>query len=120
MKALEISRGGLCAAASRRNLMLALACSLGADVCQALGEVPIVAEDLGVITPDVHVLREAIGAPGMVVLQFAWGGGYANTHLPHNHYENSVVYPGKPMILLLISGYFDLGCLKFPSCIPCT
>ncbi len=52
------------------------------------------AEDLGVITPDVHVLREAIGAPGMVVLQFAWGGGYANTHLPHNHYENSVVYPG--------------------------
>lgn len=70
----------------------------GTDIFQALekalGEVPIVAEDLGVITPDVHVLREAIGAPGMVVLQFAWGGGYANTHLPHNHYENSVVYPG--------------------------
>lgn len=56
--------------------------------------VPIIAEDLGVITPDVHELRESIGAPGMVVLQFAWGSGSANTHLPHNHYENSVCYPG--------------------------
>ena len=36
---------------------------------QALGHVPIIAEDLGVITPDVVALREAIGAPGMVVLQ---------------------------------------------------
>ena len=70
------------------------AISSGDLAWQALGEVPIVAEDLGVITPDVHRLREAIGAPGMVVLQFAWGGGFANTHLPHNHYENSVVYPG--------------------------
>lgn len=38
--------------------------------------------------------REAIGAPGMVVLQFAWGGGATNTHLPHNIYQNSFVYPG--------------------------
>lgn len=60
----------------------------------ALGAVPILAEDLGVITPDVHALRLAIGAPGMVVLQFAWGGGPTNTHLPHNIYENAVVYPG--------------------------
>ena len=122
----------------------------------ALGEVPILAEDLGVITPDVVALREvrrwagmhttglqarsrlgtgdeegshplqagwslqvllfasrcllhccpnalpiplqpppqAIGAPGMVVLQFAWGGGPTNTHLPHNIYENCFVYPG--------------------------
>lgn len=37
---------------------------------------------------------EAIGAPGMVVLQFAWGGGPGNVHLPHNHYENCFVYPG--------------------------
>lgn len=56
---------------------------------------PIIAEDLGVITPDVNELREGIGAPGMVVLQFAWGSGGTNTHLPHNHYENSVCYPGK-------------------------
>ena len=32
----------------------------------------------------------------MVVLQFAWGSGATNTHLPHNHYENSVCYPGDP------------------------
>lgn len=61
---------------------------------QELGEVPIIAEDLGVITSDVVRLREDIAAPGMVVLQFAWGGGATNTHLPHNHYENCVVYPG--------------------------
>eukprot|EP00208_Stichococcus_sp_RCC1054_P003340 CAMPEP_0206140558 /NCGR_PEP_ID=MMETSP1473-20131121/9760_1 /ASSEMBLY_ACC=CAM_ASM_001109 /TAXON_ID=1461547 /ORGANISM="Stichococcus sp, Strain RCC1054" /LENGTH=558 /DNA_ID=CAMNT_0053534735 /DNA_START=359 /DNA_END=2035 /DNA_ORIENTATION=- len=59
-----------------------------------LGEVPIIAEDLGVITADVVALREDIGAPGMAVLQFAWGSGAANPHLPHNHYENCVVYPG--------------------------
>ena len=60
----------------------------------ALGSVPILAEDLGVITADVVALRKAIGAPGMVVLQFAWGGGPANTHLPHNIYDNCFVYPG--------------------------
>lgn len=54
----------------------------------------MLAEDLGVITPDVHELRQAIGAPGMVVLQFAWGGGPTNTHLPHNHYENCFAYVG--------------------------
>lgn len=54
----------------------------------------IMAEDLGVITTDVKALRREVGAPGMVVLQFAWGGGADNTHLPHNHYANSFVYPG--------------------------
>mmetsp|Transcript_13974 Transcript_13974/g.29857 ORF Transcript_13974/g.29857 Transcript_13974/m.29857 type:complete len:605 (-) Transcript_13974:267-2081(-) len=58
------------------------------------GEVPIIAEDLGVITPDVNALREEIGAPGMLVLQFAWEGGATNVHLPHNHYVQSIVYPG--------------------------
>lgn len=38
--------------------------------------------------------RKAIDAPGMMVLQFAWGGGPTNTHLPHNGYENSFIYPG--------------------------
>ena len=61
---------------------------------QEMGGVPVIAEDLGVITPDVVALREAIAAPGMVVLQFAWGSGATNVHLPHNHYENSVCYPG--------------------------
>eukprot|EP01026_Neomeris_dumetosa_P025558 TRINITY_DN21030_c0_g1_i3.p1 TRINITY_DN21030_c0_g1~~TRINITY_DN21030_c0_g1_i3.p1 ORF type:complete len:325 (-),score=42.78 TRINITY_DN21030_c0_g1_i3:168-1082(-) len=59
-----------------------------------LGQVPIIAEDLGVITNDVVKLRQAIDAPGMVVLQLAWGAGGRNTHLPHLHYENSVCYPG--------------------------
>lgn len=59
-----------------------------------LGAVPIMAEDLGVITTDVNDLRKSIGAPGMVVLQFAWGSGPDNVHLPHNHYENCFVYPG--------------------------
>lgn len=62
---------------------------------QQLGEVPIIAEDLGVITPDVVELRKSIGAPGMVVLQFAWGSGPDNTHLPHKHYDNCVCYPGE-------------------------
>lgn len=60
----------------------------------ALGDAKIVAEDLGVITADVVALREACGFPGMVVLQFAWGGDGRNPHLPHNHYENSFCYPG--------------------------
>eukprot|EP00242_Pyramimonas_sp_CCMP2087_P006040 CAMPEP_0198225520 /NCGR_PEP_ID=MMETSP1445-20131203/101422_1 /TAXON_ID=36898 /ORGANISM="Pyramimonas sp., Strain CCMP2087" /LENGTH=534 /DNA_ID=CAMNT_0043905067 /DNA_START=263 /DNA_END=1867 /DNA_ORIENTATION=+ len=59
-----------------------------------LGHVPIIAEDLGVITPDVNALRAEIGAPGMLVLQFAWEGGATNVHLPHNHYKQSIVYPG--------------------------
>eukprot|EP00877_Chromochloris_zofingiensis_P009818 jgi/Chrzof1/508/Cz01g18120.t1 len=59
-----------------------------------LGNVPILAEDLGVITDDVVHLRQSIKAPGMVVLQFAWGGGTNNVHLPHMHYENSFCYPG--------------------------
>ena len=59
-----------------------------------LGAVPILAEDLGVITKDVVELRKAIGAPGMVVLQFAWGSDANNVHLPHMHYENCFVYSG--------------------------
>lgn len=61
---------------------------------KAFGNIPILAEDLGVITADVIALRDAIGAPGMLVLQFAWGGGPTNTHLLHNARENSFVYPG--------------------------
>ena len=52
------------------------------------------AEDLGVITADVVALREAIAAPGMAVLQFAFGSDAANPHLPHNHRPLEFVYPG--------------------------
>ena len=59
-----------------------------------MGKLPILAEDLGVITADVVALREAINAPGMAVLQFAFGSDAANPHLPHNHRPLEFVYPG--------------------------
>ncbi|MEZ4299477.1 MAG: 4-alpha-glucanotransferase [Polyangiaceae bacterium] len=57
------------------------------------GELPLVAEDLGIIDDEVTLVRKAAGLPGMRVLQFAFGGDAANTHLPHNHEADSVVYP---------------------------
>jgi 4-alpha-glucanotransferase len=65
-----------------------------------LGTLPIVAEDLGVITPEVTALRERFGFPGMRILQFAFDQGEAgslgaeNRFLPHNHSRDSVVYTG--------------------------
>jgi 4-alpha-glucanotransferase len=59
-----------------------------------LGALPLVAEDLGVITPEVEVLRDQFGLPGMKILQFAFDGGPENAYLPHNHRINSVVYTG--------------------------
>ena len=56
------------------------------------GELPIVAEDLGLVTPEVHALREEFGLPGMRVLQFGFGGG--GYHLPHRHPAHSVCYTG--------------------------
>ncbi len=60
----------------------------------ALGELPVVAEDLGVITEPVVRLRRTLGLPGMVVLQFAVGDDPTNPHLPQNHEVQSVVYTG--------------------------
>lgn len=60
----------------------------------ALGELPIIAEDLGVITPDVEELRDAFGFPGMRILQFAFGGDVDNKDLPHNYHRSVVVYTG--------------------------
>ena len=60
----------------------------------ALGELPIIAEDLGVITPEVDALRRRFRFPGMRILQFAFGGDNCNAYLPHNHEVNSVVYAG--------------------------
>jgi 4-alpha-glucanotransferase len=64
---------------------------------RALGHLPIIAEDLGVITPDVVALRDHFGFPGMRVLQFAFDPfeeGPGNVHLPHNHVQNAIVYTG--------------------------
>lgn len=55
---------------------------------------PIIAEDLGVITPDVVALREKFGFPGMKVLQFAFNNWQDNEYLPHNYNRNCVVYTG--------------------------
>jgi 4-alpha-glucanotransferase len=61
---------------------------------EELGEhLPIIAEDLGVITPDVEKLRDDFQLPGMKVLQFAWSGP-DNLFLPHNFTPNCVVYSG--------------------------
>jgi 4-alpha-glucanotransferase len=59
-----------------------------------LGDLPIVAEDLGVITEDVEALRKQFRMPGMKVLQFAFGGTGDNPHLPHMHEPDCVVYTG--------------------------
>jgi 4-alpha-glucanotransferase len=59
-----------------------------------LGTLPIVVEDLGVITPPVHRLREELGYPGMRVLQFGFSGGASNHNAPENYPENCVVYTG--------------------------
>ncbi len=61
---------------------------------EVMGELPILAEDLGIITPEVEKLRDDFGFPGMRVLMFAFDGGSDNFHLPHNFVPNSVVYTG--------------------------
>jgi 4-alpha-glucanotransferase len=58
------------------------------------GELPFIAEDLGVITPDVNALREHLQLPGTRVLQFAFDGRNDNPHLPHNYAPNTVTYTG--------------------------
>ena len=63
-------------------------------IAAALGPMPIIAEDLGVITPDVEALRKRFRFPGMRILQFAFGDDASNTFLPHHHERDSVVYPG--------------------------
>lgn len=64
------------------------------QVQQELGDLPIIAEDLGLITADVEELRDKLGFPGMKVLQFAFGEGAEQPYLPHNYERNCVVYSG--------------------------
>ena len=70
----------------------------GADffyaVQRELGTLPFIAEDLGLITPDVYALRDQFQLPGMRVLQFAFDGKSDNPYLPHNYNRNTVVYTG--------------------------
>jgi 4-alpha-glucanotransferase len=62
---------------------------------QSLGGLPIIAEDLGVITPDVTDLRDALNFPGMKILHFAFGQGRCDDYFPSNYpNENCVVYTG--------------------------
>ena len=60
----------------------------------ALGPLPVIAEDLGELSPAVQQLLQASGFPGMTILQFAFGDGPANPFLPHQHRQHSVVYTG--------------------------
>jgi 4-alpha-glucanotransferase len=70
----------------------------GKDVFDAireeLGEIEIIVEDLGLITPDVTELRDTLGYPGMKVLHFAFDGDPCNMYLPHTYESNCVVYSG--------------------------
>jgi 4-alpha-glucanotransferase len=61
---------------------------------RTLGGLPLLAEDLGTITPEVDALRERFQLPGMRVLQFAFDGDPRNPHLPENCVHNGVVYTG--------------------------
>ncbi|MCL2616996.1 MAG: 4-alpha-glucanotransferase, partial [Defluviitaleaceae bacterium] len=61
----------------------------------SLGEMAIIAEDLGIITPEVTALREVLGFPGMAILQFAFDDDPGNAYLPHNYTSpGTVVYTG--------------------------
>jgi 4-alpha-glucanotransferase len=70
----------------------------GADFFNALQRelrpLPFIAEDLGLITPDVSALRDQFHVPGTRVLQFAFDGHSDNPYLPHNYVPNTVVYTG--------------------------
>ncbi len=61
---------------------------------KALGDLPLIAEDLGIITEEVHQLRQAVGLPGMCILQFAFGNDKNNAYLPHMCQKNRIMYSG--------------------------
>lgn len=61
---------------------------------EALGDLPLLAEDLGIITPAVEALRDRFELPGMRILLFAFSGGPDNPYLPHHYPHNCVVYTG--------------------------
>ncbi|HVF67901.1 MAG TPA: 4-alpha-glucanotransferase [Pyrinomonadaceae bacterium] len=83
----ETAERGRWVTAPGREVFNAMKAALG-------GDLPVLAEDLGIITPDVHALRDEFNFPGMRVLQFAFGGDPHDTHLPHEYVRNTVAYTG--------------------------
>ena len=61
---------------------------------EQMGNLEVIAEDLGVITPEVEKLRDDFGLPGMKILQFAFSSDQTNMDLPHNYTSNFIVYTG--------------------------
>lgn len=72
--------------------------ALGRELLQTLrnhfGKLPLIAEDLGLITPEVTQLRQDFDLPGMKILHFAFGGDASNPYLPHQHSQDMVTYTG--------------------------
>ena len=61
---------------------------------EVLGELPFIAEDLGLITPEVDEMRKQFEMPGMCILQFGFGSRSAHNYLPHKYVTNTVAYTG--------------------------
>jgi 4-alpha-glucanotransferase len=61
---------------------------------EVFGDLPFIAEDLGLITPEVDELRERFGMPGMRILQFGFGDRTSHLYLPHRYVPNTVAYTG--------------------------
>lgn len=80
--------------AVRGKWMKALGTELFAYLHRELGDLPLIAEDLGVITPEVEQMRKSFGLPGMRVMQFGFSDRGAHIHLPHRCEENMVIYTG--------------------------
>ena len=80
--------------AIRGKWMKALGTELFSHLHKQLGDLPLIAEDLGVITPEVEQMRKSFGMPGMRVMQFGFGDRGAHLHLPHRCEENMVIYTG--------------------------
>lgn len=80
--------------AIRGTWMKALGTELFSHLYAELGDLPLIAEDLGVITPEVERMRKTFGMPGMRVMQFGFSDRGAHLHLPHRCDENMVIYTG--------------------------
>ncbi len=83
--------------------------ALFARLEQEFGRLPLVAEDLGVITDEVTALRRKYRMPGMKILQFAFGGGADNPYLPYRHGRDAVVYTGTHDNDTTLGWYQSLG-----------
>jgi 4-alpha-glucanotransferase len=73
------------------------------------GDLPLIAEDLGIISPEVEQLRDDFCLPGMKVLLFAFDSDEKNPYLPHNHLRNSVVYTGTHDNNTVLGWYYALN-----------